>query len=415
MKCHRDASKVGALALLAALWTSPVLASGSGGAASEGVRGRADLRELLRLSQEAWSHLGSSKRDSAEAPFPFSDSLDAFCEFTSLTPEVGGVVSGSGIGIGLSHSLFRDADTSLGWRALGTHKGYQEIGLFHGQRLDGAGRYRLQTEMRYRDLTQEGFYGLGMDSHAADRTSFRLTERLARSELRWDVSGSLRLSLTGGVRNVFTGDGRSSGHPSSAIFAGPGDIARFGESINYAGVGLGVQWDTRDRPSYARRGSLVRAGVAHFVSWSDAPSYQRFTVDLQHARPLPFHDHALAARLGGTFRAHPAGSELPFFLAQGLGGSRTLRGYALHRFRGADVVFATVEYRSRILRDRLDAVVFWDTGGAYAELGGLTVDSLRHSFGAGVRLLANEGVLLRLELARGDEGTRFLVSFSAPF
>jgi hypothetical protein len=92
-----------------------------------------------------------------------------------------------------------------------------------------------------------------------------------------------------------------------------------------------------------------------------------------------------------------------------------LRGFPLNRFRGEDLVLATVEYRSAILPGKLDAVVFWDTGGAYRSFSELSLRGLEHSFGAGIRVLRRDRILLRLELAQGSEGPRFLISFSKPF
>jgi hypothetical protein len=60
-------------------------------------------------------------------------------------------------------------------------------------------------------------------------------------------------------------------------------------------------------------------------------------------------------------------------------------------------------------------VLFWDTGGAYRSFSDFSLGGLQHSFGAGLRILRHDRILLRLEVARGSEGTRFLVSFSKPF
>jgi hypothetical protein len=83
----------------------------------------------------------------------------------------------------------------------------------------------------------------------------------------------------------------------------------------------------------------------------------------------------------------------------------------LNRFRGEDLLLATVEYRAAVLPGRLDAVVFWNTCGAWT-FSDMRRFRLEHSFGAGVRVLRRIGALLRLEVARSP---RFLVSFSRPF
>jgi outer membrane protein assembly factor BamA len=123
----------------------------------------------------------------------------------------------------------------------------------------------------------------------------------------------------------------------------------------------------------------------------------------------------IATRLRADWLNHSSGTVLPFFVSQGLGGSRSLRSFSLNRFRGYDRLLATLEYRYGVLPGKLDAVAFWDTGGAYRSFAAFELRGLQHSFGAGVRILRDRKVLLRLEVAHGREGTRLLFSFNAPF
>jgi hypothetical protein len=366
--------------------------------------GRSDIRDLLTLSSKAWGAFGS---DSGSPGRSWVEGFDAFHGRTGLTPQIGGVVSGSGLGLGVTQVLLEDRNSILGWQALSTYKGYREVRLFQGESLDAAGRVRLHSELRYRDLAAERFHGTGMDSLGSDRSIFRSREFLARSELRLAASRSLTVAIRGELQNVRSDDGRG------ATFAFQ-DATGHGQSLSHAGVGASLSWDTRDK-LYAREGSFVRAGVMHFYALSETPSFEEIDFDAQHAIRLPRYDHALVGRVGIVFRVHEPGTELPFYLTRSLGGSRSLRGYARHRFRGDDVAIMTVEYRAAVVSKRLDAVAFWDAGGAYDRLGELTLASLRHSIGGGLRVLSKGRVLARIELAHGGEGTRLVLSFSAPF
>jgi outer membrane translocation and assembly module TamA len=70
------------------------------------------------------------------------------------------------------------------------------------------------------------------------------------------------------------------------------------------------------------------------------------------------------------------------------------------------------EYRWPIAR-LFDAAVFYDAGTVARQAGDLT-RHLTADYGMGVRLHSATHLLARLDVARGREGTRALLSFSAP-
>ncbi len=378
---------------------------------AEADQGRADLGELLRLSGSFRARLLADPPE--ENPF---ESLDAKFRRYHVTPQIGGVVSGSGIGLGFTHSLWDGGRNSVRWSALGTSEGYFQLAVVHEAILDGKGRLRLRSGFLHRDLAQEDFFGLGLESERTDRTDYSLRETAIGTDVEWALTETL--GVRGGVdlRGIRSGGGENPALPSPEVrFASPG-IAGYGESFAYGTFGASLFWDTRDEPGYPRRGSLLVGDVRQFIGLgADDPSFRRFGVELQNALPLPGHDHGLVTRFRADWLDRGGGTEIPFFFSRGLGGSHSLRGFPLNRFRGEDLVLATVEYRSAILPGKLDAVIFWDMGGAYGTFSELTLSRLEHSFGAGVRVIRKKGILLRLELAHGSEGLRFLASFSRPF
>lgn len=375
--------------------------------------GRTDVDDLLRLSEKLLSFSGS---DEPGRHLDWLRDFDAFTQSQGLTLELGGVVSGSGVGLGFEHTLWRDADDTVGWQGQRTYKGYQELGLFHTRKIEGLPGGMLSTVIEYRDLPQERLYGLGGDSRLDNRTDFRLTEKRVQTELGWNLADELGLSFRGSFRNVETGPGTDASFPTVDQLFPADAVPGFRASFNYAGFGIALRWDRRDRPGYPRRGTLLAGEFEQLLGVSDnAPSYRRFSVEAHHFLPLPGYDHRLATRALVGWVDHDDSVRLPFFSSRGLGGSRTLRSFPLNRFRGENIALATVEYRAAILPDRLDAVLFWDTGGVYSHLRELDVRSLQHSFGAGIRLLRNDRILVRLDVARGSEGTRLVLSFGGTF
>jgi len=70
------------------------------------------------------------------------------------------------------------------------------------------------------------------------------------------------------------------------------------------------------------------------------------------------------------------------------------------------------EYRFPLLR-RLDAAAFYDAGGVAPRAGELT-QNIVSDYGVGLRLHSATHMLARLDVARGREGLRALVAFTAP-
>jgi hypothetical protein len=397
--------------LLAALLLAEAPAAVAQSLLAEADEGRGDLGELLRLSGTFWARLLGDRPEGN----PF-ESLDEGFRRYDVTPRIGGVVSGSGIGLGFTQTLWNEGRSAVRWSALGTSEGYFQIALVHETVLQANGRFRLRTGFLHRDLAQEDFFGLGLESERLDRTDYGLRETAVGTELDVALSRTVGLQLGGDLRRIAARSGENRALPSPEIRFGPAAIAGYGDDFAYATIGAALFWDTRDEPGYPRRGGWIQGEVRQFIGLGAGdPGFRRFGIELQNALPLPGHDHGLVTRFRADWLSHGSATEIPFFFTRGLGGSHSLRGFPLNRFRGEDLVLATVEYRSAILPGRLDAVVFWDTGGAYRSFSELRLEGLEHSFGAGIRVLRRNRVLLRLEVAQGSEGPRFLVSFSKPF
>ena len=378
---------------------------------AEADEGRGDLAELLRLSGTFWGRLLGDRPEGN----PFESLEQGFRRY-SVTPQIGGVVSGSGIGFGFTHTLWHEGQSAVRWSAIGTSEGYFQLAVVHETALAGNERFRLRTGFLHRDLAQEDFFGLGLESERLDRADYGLRETAVGSELDVALSRRVGLRIGSDVRRFEVGNGQNRALPSPETRFAPAAISGYGNDFAYATIGASLFWDTRDRPGYPRRGSLIQGDLRQFIGLGAGdPGFRRFGVELQNALPLPGHDHGLVARFRADWLDHGSEREIPFFFTRGLGGSHSLRGFPLNRFRGEDLVLATVEYRSAILPGKLDAVVFWDTGGAYRSFSEMRLDGLQHSFGGGIRVLRGDRILLRLEVAQGSEGPRFLVSFSKPF
>lgn len=116
--------------------------------------------------------------------------------------------------------------------------------------------------------------------------------------------------------------------------------------------------------------------------------------------------------------------------ATGLGGFNRLRSYSQGRFQGAHTQFFGAEFRWNITEERrpFDIVLMRDIRTtlqiAFFYEKGVTSDSrgdlgyfgnYRDSYGTGVRVVLGSGIVLRGDVARGDEGYNFALFLGYPW
>jgi outer membrane protein assembly factor BamA len=107
---------------------------------------------------------------------------------------------------------------------------------------------------------------------------------------------------------------------------------------------------------------------------------------------------------------------------EGLGGSRTLRGFKQGRFAARVMSFTNFELRWRfgqmeLLNQHLafSAVPFFDTGGVWDSLSNLNFSNLRYSQGLGLRIAWNVNTILRFDYAVSKEDSQFFFNLAQAF
>ena len=328
-------------------------------------------------------------------------------------PEMGGMIPGAGFsaGPGYRHQLagtgaLVDASMAMSWRRYSMMQARITWPRLLNDRVSAGG------QIKYQDFTQIDYFGIGGDSLKDDRTDYRLTDV--------DVLGFATvhatpwLSITGrsGVLGrVHGGPGLSTLYPSTGTRFDERSAPGLTRQPSYLHTDVAVDVDTRDVPGYPARGGRYRLSMAAFHDQDFAQfSFRRVEADAAQYVPLGRSVLSLRGRMGVSQTG--AGQEIPFYMLPALGGSSSLRGYLDYRFRDRDLLLVDAEYRWPIAR-RIDAAVFYDAGTVAPGAGDLT-RHLTADYGLGVRLHSATHLLARLDVARGREGTRALLSFSAP-
>ena len=266
----------------------------------------------------------------------------------------------------------------------------------------------------WRDATQVGFYGLGIDTSKDDRTNYRFQRPYA--------SGLLTLRPT--RRNLLLRGGaewtRWSQEPGLGRFPSvdtrytPATLPGLGADPAYVHTQATVGFDWRTSPGYSRRGGYYGITGHDYYDRDKAFGFQQVDYEaIQHVPVLRetwvFSFHALARTT-----IDRGGQVMPFFMTPYLGGSSTLRGYTSLRFRDRNSLLLQGEWR--IMASRyLDSAVFFDAGKVTARRSDLDFDGLKHDYGFGLRFHGPISTPLRVELARGSDGLTLVVATSAVF
>ncbi len=341
---------------------------------------RARVRERIRNWQDEWRQRG------VELTF-------------------GGSGEGAGFGGGVLYTVRAGESHRLQARALITFKRYQELDL---QWTSGTSAGTLIAESSYQWRPEENFYGLGHNSSEKTHTAFALRQTWAG--VRWEKQARGRLTWGALYRLAWL-----SALPSgSGTYAAPDvyfpNLPGYGTQTRLSSTGLYMDLD-------GIRGNYELGGAAHVGA-----SYQRglggrnlsyfsYEAQLEGRLPVTRDNSAFVGQANFELnRERHASDPIPFYLLPHIGGSSTLRGFALDRFYGRNVALLSLEYRYQI-HPMIQAIPFFDEGQIFDRTEDLSWMNWHRNYGLGFRIRSRATTLLRLDLGHSTEGLLFHITF----
>ena len=328
---------------------------------------------------------------------------------------LGSVALGGGLAAGGGYRKYVGYDSFIDAGALYSIRGYKKAELSALTPGHLSNHLDLSGLVRWVDATQLPFYGLGMDSSTDDRRTYRLTRTRIEGGARLRPVRWMRLRFDGGVDDYDQKSGLGRVDSIEQHFTAA-TAPLLGEQPRYlrGQASADIYW--LDSPNYSRSGGLYRVAYEEFNPKRGASSDAFAFLHTELVQHVPIAREtwivSLRARTDSIVRQSDV---VPFFLLPTIGGGDTLRGYATHRFSDRHAMVLSGELRWLPNRLGMDMALFFDAGKVASDRSGLDFSGLKTDYGIGVRFHGPTHTILRFDLARGDEGTRLVISAGPSF
>ena len=327
---------------------------------------------------------------------------------------MGGMRSGQGASFGVGYrrsDFWRDR---LDWRVTGRITPLlatmADFGLdFKSFQSD---RTFLNFYGKYENSPQMDYYGQGMTTSVDDRTNYLYETLQFDFNAGFEIFKGFRAGITGGVLGVHTGSGKSCCVPSTDGSFDSTTAPGLGEDTTFARWGGFLYYDWRDYKEGPKAGGLY--GL-RFRQHSDRElfkySFKQTDIEFQQYFPYFNKTRTIAIRVASTISFPNEGDAVPFYSQPPIGGNDDLRGFARYRYTDDHSLLISVEHRWYAFSG-LDMAVFVDGGKVVPRKRLVDHHKLKYSGGIGFRARLANAVIMRVDMAYGDEGFRFMWTFS---
>jgi hypothetical protein len=278
----------------------------------------------------------------------------------------------------------------------------------------GFSKLKLYGAARYRDRTDDLFYGSGPASKRSDRRSYGVKDATGEGAVGYQFTNHFGFTVKAGYTEYSLACGRSS--PNLCEFPPSPSLSGTRNPPNYFRLETSILVDFRDEVGIPHRGFMAAAGWTKWdnVNAGNEFNFNQFSTDVRGYLPLSANKHVIALR-GVLIDEDPGATDrVPFFLQPTLGGSNSLRGYDTLRFQGDKAMWFQAEYRWDVFGP-FGVAIFGDTGTVANRGSRLSLDKLKSDWGFGFRILGSRRVLLRVDEAFSNEGAHTQFRMAAAF
>lgn len=273
----------------------------------------------------------------------------------------------------------------------------------------------LYADFRYRNFPQEDFFGVGPDSKNSNRTDFLFEDMSYDAVAGYQFTRWISAAARAGFLQVNAGPGEDRRFPNTHQLFNDALAPGLARQPDFLRLNSMLFVDYRDHPTNPKKGGVLGFSFSRFDDRGGREfEFNRFALDARHYLPLGSVQRVLAARFYTSFDDAGPGSRVPFYLMETVGGSDTLRGFREFRFRDANLLYLSAEYRWEPA-PALEFAIFYDTGKVFSDRSDFELKHLEKSIGAGIRLKSSDGVVFRVDVGRSREGTRVYFKWGPAF
>jgi Omp85 superfamily domain len=322
--------------------------------------------------------------------------------------------SGGGFTLGAGYRQFVSAYNTLDFRGSYTIKSYKRIEAeFFAPRMFHR-RGTLSVLGGWREATEVGFYGFGMDTSVDDRANYAFQNPYGSALLTIEPTRRFLEFIGGAEFTQWKQEPGQGSAPSIDDVYAPGFLPGQNAKINYLHTQGGIALDGRTSPGYSRRGAYIGATLHDYKDQDDQFGFRMVSYEgiahlpvLRETWVFSFHGRVQTAD-------EKNGQLIPFFMLPALGGGSSLRGYASWRFRDRNSLLLQAEWRIPASR-YFDTAFFYDAGKVTARTSDLDFNDLKSDYGVGFRFHSPFATPLRIEFAKSKEGLQLIFASSASF
>jgi outer membrane protein assembly factor BamA len=273
-------------------------------------------------------------------------------------------------------------------------------------------KMRIYADINFKNMP-DNYWGVGYD---AARNAYKsdTTTKYVRTWLQFNPKALWQFKkhwFIGGNINV----NYTKGNEACNVVSNDPYYSRYNDKPFNSGIGVVFQYDSRDIPVNAWKGTFVEVTGTFFGSYMGGEnSYQVYDFDIRKYFKIKKPGHTLALQFRGRFGYN----DVPYGEMSQLGTPFDLRGYTWGRYRDNSMFFTLAEYRHMFYKSYGEisrhGAILWTGAGTI----GTTARDFQNwlpNFGIGYRLTVQPRMNLRLDYGFGRESSGFYFNFNEAF
>lgn len=263
---------------------------------------------------------------------------------------------------------------------------------------------RLQMEIKLEKFPNK-FFGVGNNTLETNIESYTSNSSVFTLSFLKKIESGINFGFKYNFSNWKMIEVEAGGVLESGLFPG----SRKG---TISGLGLMVNFDTRDNTFSARSGSLFELDAMFYKKTLGSTfDFTSFSLDLRKYFTL-FSTHVLAVQSLVVMQ----NGDVPFLNLAQMGGQYSMRGYFQGRYRDKNLFVLQAEYRLPVIW-RFGLVGFGGIGNVSEKFRKLSLGDMKYSYGFGIRFLfdPNERIQVRMDIGFGKGSSGFYFSIFEAF